>query len=48
MGSMKCPKCEEGYCYAYEYGDNYGTGLVWRCNNCNYEYEEYWKFTEMG
>ncbi|MFX1504211.1 MAG: hypothetical protein ACFFDH_24840 [Promethearchaeota archaeon] len=47
MGIMKCPKCEDGWCYPCEYGDNYGTGVSWQCDNCGYEFNEYWIFDEM-
>lgn len=47
MGSMVCPQCQNGYCYLCEIGDNYGTGLVWQCDNCNYELVEYWEWDKL-
>lgn len=46
MGSMKCPECEEGWCDPIEVGDNYGHGKIWKCDNCSYSFEEYYKFDD--
>jgi hypothetical protein len=49
MGSIKCNKCEEGYAYGSEFGDNYGHGIQYICEICgSILYEEYNTYEEWS